>query len=244
MVPEFVASLLLDRPNFVEPPKIGHEVAKSHRPSGASVGHLYDALAPDYDRRHARWLRYAGGEAQAAVEGAVRALIGPNTEMLDVGCGTGRFIRRLIDDGLVPHRVTLLDVSGRMLSYSNDLPVTHVKAPMERIPISDGSLDLVTCLWALETIEDRPAAIREILRVLKPGGWACFAFCADKSCCSPMGRILRRSVERLGAGSFLQSDEIITNLSAMRDVAVRQIPCGGPATALLCRRGDTELRQG
>ena len=35
---------------------------------------LYDQIAPQYDKLHSRWLRYAGGEAQAALEAAVRAI--------------------------------------------------------------------------------------------------------------------------------------------------------------------------
>ncbi len=57
---------------------------------------LYYKLAPRYDKLHHRWLRHAGGEAQAALEGLVRALATPNSRLLDAGCGTGNLARRLI----------------------------------------------------------------------------------------------------------------------------------------------------
>src|SRR6056297_2190782 len=56
----------------------------------------YERLAPRYDRLHHRWLRHAGGEAQAALEALVRALATPNSKLLDAGCGTGKLARTLI----------------------------------------------------------------------------------------------------------------------------------------------------
>ena len=46
---------------------------------------LCDTIAPDYDSLHGRWLRYAGGEAQAAFEGATTGLLRPGMRVVDVG---------------------------------------------------------------------------------------------------------------------------------------------------------------
>ena len=79
---------------------------------------VYNRLAPRYDKLHRRWLRFAGGEAQAALEAAVRVAISPDAAILDVGCGTGRFARALIDEGVLPEKITLLDPSTAMLAGS------------------------------------------------------------------------------------------------------------------------------
>lgn len=205
-------------------------------PDCAADGRFYDTHAAGYDRRHARWLKHAGGEAQAAIEGAVRALLRPDTHLLDVGCGTGLFASRLLAEGLRPGRITLLDTSRDMLASTHHLPVTRLRTPMHRIPRPDHSFDMVTCLWALETVRDRASALREIFRVLKPGGWACFAFCADARPGSLAGRILRHTIERRGSGEFLKTDEVIAELSAAGKVSIQRIPCRGPAAAILCRR--------
>ena len=77
---------------------------------------LYDRIAPVYDHLHRRWLRFAGGEAQAALEAAVRVAMTPDAALLDVGCGTGRFVRGLMADGIAPEQITLVDPSEAMLA--------------------------------------------------------------------------------------------------------------------------------
>ena len=63
---------------------------------------IYGQLAPVYDVLHRRWLRFAGGEAQAALEAAVRIAISPRATLLDAGCGTGRFARAMLSEGMSP----------------------------------------------------------------------------------------------------------------------------------------------
>ncbi|MEL6209040.1 MAG: methyltransferase domain-containing protein, partial [Pseudomonadota bacterium] len=99
---------------------------------------LYDRLAPRYDRLHRRWLKHAGGEAQVALEAAVRALASPTTNLLDAGCGTGAFARALIAEGVVSERVTLLDPSEEMLARCADIPANRMNGRLEALPFRDG----------------------------------------------------------------------------------------------------------
>ncbi len=110
----------------------------------------YDRLAPLDDRLHRRSLRHAGGEAQVALEAAVRAVTTPATNLLDAGCGTGVFARTLIADGVSPAHVTLLDPSDAMLSRSSGLRAHRVRGRLKALPFTDGKFDTVTCAWALE----------------------------------------------------------------------------------------------
>lgn len=54
-----------------------------------------------------------------------------------------------------------------------------IRGDATRLPFADGSLDLVTALDVLEHIPDDDAAVREIVRALKPGGTAIIAVPAD-----------------------------------------------------------------
>ena len=92
---------------------------------------LYSRLAPSYDLLHRRWLKYAGGEAQAALEAAVRGAYRPGAALLDVGCGTGAFARALLSEGVAAEDLTLLDPSAAMLSRCADLPCLKVPGRIE-----------------------------------------------------------------------------------------------------------------
>ncbi|MEO0820873.1 MAG: methyltransferase domain-containing protein [Pseudomonadota bacterium] len=203
---------------------------------GPDIVRLYDRLAPRYDRLHRRWLRHAGGEAQAALEGAVRALMRPGMALLDAGCGTGRFARRLIAEGVRPQDMTLLDPAEAMLARCADLQVERIAARLERMPFANGSFDLVTCAWALETAVSRQAALRELCRVLRPGGTLCLVFCADAPCESSAARLMRWSVERRGAGRFLSRETVGANLAEALGAEPCWMPCRGPVAACLARR--------
>lgn len=202
----------------------------------AAMVDLYDRIAPRYDRLHRRWLRHAGGEAQAALEAVVRALATPQTRLLDAGCGTGAFARALLAEGVMPAKVTLLDPSGEMLARCADLPARRVQARLEALPFHDGAFDIVTCAWALETTPEPTVALRELRRVTRPGGSICLAFCAQEPAADAAGWLMRRAVQWRGSGRFLARDKVIADMRAAGDLDVRPLPIRGPAAALLVRR--------
>jgi ubiquinone/menaquinone biosynthesis C-methylase UbiE len=117
---------------------------------------VYDAAAQSYSRSHARWLRFGGGEAQSAFEGAVTAFLRPGLRMLDVACGTGIVARRVLRG--VDIDLVLLDASQQMLNLCHDIPARRVKRCMKQLPFDEDSFDIVTCAWSLERLIDpRPA---------------------------------------------------------------------------------------
>lgn len=200
---------------------------------------LYDRLAPRYDKLHHRWLRHAGGEAQAALEGLVRALATPNSKFLDAGCGTGNLARTLIAEGMTPNLMTLLDPSTAMLARCADIPVPKIQGRLESLPFEDGSFDLVTCVWALETVPDPDLALSEFCRVVRPRGALCLVFCANEPARSLADRVMRQALLLRGTGRFLSRSRLMQAIENFGDFEVRSIPSQGPASTLLARRSSS-----
>ncbi len=197
---------------------------------------LYDKLAPRYDKLHHRWLRHAGGEAQAALEGLVRALATPNSKFLDAGCGTGNLARELIAEGMPPNLMTLLDPSAAMLARCGDIPVPKIQGRLESLPFEDGTFDLVTCAWALETVPDPHLALSELCRVVRPGGALCLAFCADEPSRGLADSLMRQALLLRGTGRFMSRSRLMQAIGRFESFEVRAIPSHGPASTLLARR--------
>ncbi|EDY48330.1 conserved hypothetical protein [Streptomyces clavuligerus] len=94
-------------------------------------------------------------------------MAGVRGPVADVGCGNGTFVRRVREErpGLA---VLPLDVSPGILA---GLPGAVV-ADAQRLPVADGTLGAVLALHMLYHVEDRARAVRELGRVLAPGGVA------------------------------------------------------------------------
>lgn len=98
----------------------------------------------------------------------------PGMTVVDVGCGTGaatRFAAEKIGD---PAQVTGTDVNAAMLSVAGarGRGITWLQEPADQLSMADGSVDAVLCAQSLQFFKDRPAALAEMRRVLKPGGAA------------------------------------------------------------------------
>src|SRR5947207_10383198 len=94
---------------------------------------------------------------------------GTGLRLLDVGCGTGNQIARLTCRGF---DVAGVDGSDQMLAQARALnPGMDLRqADVEAIPFPDGSFDIVLCIEVLRYLPDPLACMREMARVLKPGG--------------------------------------------------------------------------
>ena len=92
--------------------------------------------------------------------------------LLDLGCGTGALaVRALKQD---PRRqMTGLDLSERMLAWAGARLGDRVKLVLgdsERLPLPDGSFDVVFCCDSFHHYPDPAAVLEEVGRVLAPGG--------------------------------------------------------------------------
>jgi ubiquinone biosynthesis O-methyltransferase len=93
--------------------------------------------------------------------------------ILDVGCGDGVLALELAERGA---QVTGVDTSARMIAAARERAkraghdVTFEVASAEALPFSPGTYDAVVAITILCFVEDAARTLREICRVLKPGG--------------------------------------------------------------------------
>ncbi|HKE13888.1 MAG TPA: methyltransferase domain-containing protein [Kofleriaceae bacterium] len=96
--------------------------------------------------------------------------------VLDAGCGTGVVARMAVCEVRWHGKVTGLDLNSLMLDVARQASVfVHpeiewVEGDMQKMPLPDASFDAVLCQWVLQYVPDRAAAVREMHRVLAPGG--------------------------------------------------------------------------
>jgi ubiquinone/menaquinone biosynthesis C-methylase UbiE len=102
------------------------------------------------------------------------ASLRPGEAVLDVACGTG-IVARIAAQRVGPTgSVAGLDMNAGMLevarSASASAGISWHEAGAEAMPLPDESFDALTCQMGLQFFADKPAALREMHRVLKPGG--------------------------------------------------------------------------
>ena len=98
-----------------------------------------------------------------------RALAAKPKTALDVGCGEGRFCRKLAEHGIA---TTGIDPTVALIAHAREMDArgAYVEAPAENLPFDDASFDLVVSYLSLIDIADYRTAITQMARVLKPGG--------------------------------------------------------------------------
>lgn len=145
----------------------------------------HDWEAETYDEKWSisfddRCIDYAGGRFRAAVGEAVARDETPYGRAMELGCGTGFFLLNLLQAG-VAEKGSVTDLSPGMVKVALrnaenlGLDVDGRVADAETIPYEDDTFDLVVGHAVLHHIPDVEQSLREVLRVLKPGGRFVFA---------------------------------------------------------------------
>jgi ubiquinone/menaquinone biosynthesis methyltransferase len=156
------------------------------RNSGDSLERAFDT--PEAKRRYVRWLfatiadRYdtitrvlsfgldRGWKARLVSLAGVQ----PGWRAVDLACGTGDIALEVARRGAA---VIGLDITPRMVELARAKPATGRLAwlvgDMMSLPVRAESCDLVTTGYGLRNVPDLARTLREIHRVLKPGGLAC-----------------------------------------------------------------------
>lgn len=119
---------------------------------------------------HAQGAEFA--ELQAALGGRSDARV------LDLGCGAGHVAFHLAP---LVAEVVAYDLSTQMLDVVSSAAagrglhnIRTVRGPAERLPFDDGAFDFVASRYSAHHWSDVGQALREVRRVLEPGGTACF----------------------------------------------------------------------
>lgn len=105
--------------------------------------------------------------------------VGLGESILDVACGTGVLACAALDRVGLQGTVVGLDVNADMLSVARrkSTRVEWREGRAESLPFPDGSFDAVVSQFGFMFFDDRPAALREMMRVLRPGGRMAVAVC-------------------------------------------------------------------
>jgi ubiquinone/menaquinone biosynthesis C-methylase UbiE len=104
-----------------------------------------------------------------------RAALRPGERVLDAACGTGVVARLAFRKVDITGSVTGLDINPAMLAVARsvtpaDMSIEWHQASAEEMPLPDASFDVVLCQMGLQFMPDKHAALREMGRVLVPGG--------------------------------------------------------------------------
>ncbi|MGQ0578370.1 MAG: class I SAM-dependent methyltransferase [Betaproteobacteria bacterium] len=135
-----------------------------------------------------RW-QLNGGEPESYEQYKVPRLFGPLTRLfldpvplragdrvLDVACGTGVVARLAASRVAPPGKVVGVDLNERMLGVArahapeDGVPIEWRQGDATQLPFADGMFEFVLCQQGLQFFPDHSRALREMHRVLAPGG--------------------------------------------------------------------------
>ena len=88
--------------------------------------------------------------------------------VLEVGCGIGEFAERLAKE--LGAEVRAIDISARMVELTAARGIDARVADVQALPFEDAEFDVAIANWVLYHTQDVDLAIRELARVLRPGG--------------------------------------------------------------------------
>lgn len=153
--------------------------------------------------RYDTYLRSLFFEPYAA-DAAARLQIRARMRVLELACGTGIVTRQLL--GALPGDATLVatDFSEQMLAIaqeqvSPDPRLAFQQADATALPFDDGSFDAAVCQFGLMFFPDKPKGLREMRRVLTPGGQLLLSTW-DSLHHNPVARIADETVRRMFPG--------------------------------------------
>lgn len=131
-------------------------------------------LRERWEEEAPNWIRWARAPDHDTYwrfhrEAFLASLPEPGRRTLDVGCGEGRVTRDLRALG---HRVVGVDSSASMVAAAREADPggEYVEADAAALPFGDGSADLAVAFMSLMDLDDMAGSVRELGRVLEPGG--------------------------------------------------------------------------
>ena len=156
-------------------------------PDAAKIQKFRDSLHKEWtgDKTVAAWRKWHA-QIAAFTRGATEAILEaarlrPGMRVLDLASGVGDPALSIAGEVAPNGRVTATDLGPGMISLAEELArktgLTNIEfreASAESLPFPDESYDVLTCRFGIMFFPDLPKALRECLRVLKPGGRVVF----------------------------------------------------------------------
>ena len=145
-------------------------------PQTERIRDLFDSIAKDYDKlNHILSLDVDKTWRKRAIKQIVETRA---QQILDIACGTGDFSIEIARKAHPDTKITGLDLSegmlkvmdGKVASAGLQERIVTMQGNSEKMDFADGSFDRVTIAFGIRNFENRETALKEILRVLKPGG--------------------------------------------------------------------------
>jgi len=147
----------------------------------------------------------------------------PGEHVLDVACGTG-----IVARGIAPivgrsGRTVGLDFDPLMIAMAKGLDpsIEWREGDLQNLPFDDETFDLVTCQQGLQFLRDREAGLKQIHRVLRPGGRAVLAVWTELAkspghaiLFAAFGEVLNVDMSRPPAWSLPDEDPLLRLFSA------------------------------
>ena len=156
----------------------------------------YDRDAADYERYWAPVLQATARRLLDYVDDFVRFVERHDGRLriLEVGVGTGALLRAALERWPAAEFIAT-DAASAMVElartrladggYEASGRLRFVNSPAQALAAPDGSADLVISTFVLQLVPDRVAALREALRVLKPGGMVAYLTWLDRDARAP-----------------------------------------------------------
>lgn len=193
------------------------------RPLGLRIAGGFRSPGRDKDRfRIATWLDLRPGQT-----------------VLDIGCGPGNFTgwfgAQVFPDGLALGVDASHQMLNRAVADNSGPSVAYLRADAEHLPFADEVADAATCLAALYLINDPYQAIRELTRVLRPGGRLAILTSLSPGgvSTSRRGRLMRKA----GGVHMFGRDEITSFLRGAGWIDIHQ-HVEGLAQFVIARKAD------
>lgn len=180
------------------------------------------------------WAAIQERQVAAAYESALDALdVGPNTRLLDAGCGAGMFLRLAADRGT---DVNGLDASEGLLAHARArVPgAPLLQGELEDLPYEDASFDVVTGFNSFQYAARPAVALAEARRVVVPDGrvlllnWAPAELCEAAGYLMALGRLMPPPPPGAPGPFALSDTEALSALfddAGLEVVAVEDVEC-------------------
>ncbi|MFM2006459.1 MAG: hypothetical protein RLZZ09_2114 [Pseudomonadota bacterium] len=178
---------------------------------------FFDAIAPTYADAH--------GEADRALRdrlGLIESLLAESRRdtLVEIGCGTGLHLFPLAKSY---QKVIGTDLSPAMIARAEAIRCNHTQAlniqlrvdPAECLAtVAEDAADAVLCVGALEHMLDKATVLKQVYRILKPGGaFVCLTPNSDYVWYRQLAPRLGLSIRHLSTDRFLGEAELVALLS-------------------------------